>query len=413
MSAGGEPLPPKAPPQRFELSTIKREPTIESIMYPGFDKAAVQALRQAGVQNLDELRDLPFDQFKTTLKTQGVVNTFDQWDYHNIQNDARLILVQERVEYMAPFDIGGKKYTIEKYLDSGIFGKAYLAKCGDETVVVKIAHRTLDDKARAVFLEEPENLLQMTAYQQEHNLLVSGKPLTPEMIGVGSIERSRPYIAMTFAQGESLDGIADKAYHGESVLSPRQIGVIGEQFCRVMVALHEGLQKSLYDYQDKKIIWDAENARITVIDWNLLAPLTVRLGREVDMDPAEDLFRFCQTMYLLSTGEVYKDYIPVRSEVGRHVTDTALINILSKGLHKNQKERYQTAEEMRVDFVYLMRNGEEEKLSHMVRVADSQGYSDRHTSDYYPLPRRPRPDSDDLWLNQRIAQGYVETHSND
>lgn len=322
----------------YELQMIKDD--VSEFGEDARGPEAKDAVRQL-VGLLDKVKDPRDFQFESEREVAKAVNpkAFESMD-----------LVVADIGPGSTFTIGKKHYTVEESLGGGAYAKgAYKAKTENgDTVVVKVARESLKKYEKQQFNGEAFTLVRLEAYQRRHDLLVDGYLLTPQFIAAGKTVSGSDFLIMSEAQGKPLGNLIRQ---GEG--SIEDIATVGEQYCRVLEALH-GVGKGYHDFQANNIFWNKDAKRITVIDWNLLAPSFSFDGEErFEPDSQKDLYNTGLTLLRLAVPDVSIDQIKNQGpEVAlTQVTmNSRLKDVFRNALHTDPTKRYATAQELREAF---------------------------------------------------------------
>ncbi|MGC8837864.1 MAG: hypothetical protein ACP5UM_05555, partial [Anaerolineae bacterium] len=196
----------------------------------------------------------------------------------------------------------GHQYRLLRRLGGGKFGEVWLAEVlrGAEDfpreVAVKIAHPDLPEGDWKAFEDEPLTLHLLAAKLRERQADAVEEDWLIPMVLEEALDGPGPrFFVETVASGLSLD---QQLRDRESLPEP-EVVALGEQLASLLRVLHEGLQKSYYDFQPRNLFWDSSARRLTVVDWNLLAPLTP------DTQKA-DLEHVAALLYRLAVGQPAK-----------------------------------------------------------------------------------------------------------
>jgi hypothetical protein len=247
---------------------------------------------------------------------------------------------------------GDKEYVVVKEGDGGKYSEVKIAKTTEgKTVAIKIARSDLDGGEKKDFVEEIDTLKSLEHYQEIHGFFEGSHCLTPTVIEQGVNANGLQYFVMNAAEGNPLDEIMRDNVDGYVNTPEVDVAKIAEQFSRVLIALHDGLHKSYYDYQPKNIYWDNESQRITVIDWNLLAPKVLYDGTFVDVDPNQDIYNFGKSLCRILGKKYIRDEATIPEIVAGASISNEMKGILWKAVNPDKTKRYRSATEMRNDLL--------------------------------------------------------------
>ena len=241
-------------------------------------------------------------------------------------------------------------YWLRQRLGGGRYGDVWLADSGPPDggqtaqtghVVVKIAHADLDSRARMDFRSEVDVLFALDQAMTAMQLKPDEHGLVPRALDY-SFEGQPLFFVQTLAQGLPVDRL--RREHGP--LS-EVIGLtIISQFCRVLEALHQGLDRSYLDFQPQNIFWDEAAGNITVIDWNLLT-------KEGDLRIRDDLDAAAAELYRNLMGvnppRTYSARLLAEPREQWETLSLGTKNILIKAFHVNPKQRFESANALRSD----------------------------------------------------------------
>ena len=231
----------------------------------------------------------------------------------------------------------GRPFRLVGYLGSGRTGEVWAGTPVDDpgrTLAVKIRAAGLGELLTRQFFSEVETLGELARVQANLELRLGDSCLTPTVLAE-SRQEPWPFFVHTLATGRPLDELLREGV----ALAEADVLTIGEQLCRVLQALHEGLARSYLDFQPRNVFWDGESRRIMVIDWNLLSP-------QGQADVAADLEAAARLVYRLAVGEPAQVGQLDRADGWRSLTSGARA-LLAQALHANPALRYQSAAEMR------------------------------------------------------------------
>lgn len=166
---------------------------------------------------------------------------------------------------------GIEAYKIVKFLGAGATSNVYLADVipdqdgslpeTGQQVALKVLKPGLGEKLTADFFQEATILRQLRDKEDK-----AGFPhAIPECFEEEDDENKTRFLALAMAPGISLGSLLTPVgkYLDEQVAL-----TIVAQLARVLDLLHTKLERSYKDFQLQNIFWDAENQRITIIDWN-------------------------------------------------------------------------------------------------------------------------------------------------
>lgn len=169
-------------------------------------------------------------------------------------------------------------YQLEKCLGTGKYGEAWKAvvvessqeEIPGKSVVLKISSPGLTIEEKQTFEAETSILDQLRDLKPENLIRLDGKLLVPEVLEFvqdPDIPPQRSYFTQSLAEGQPIDELRRK----KAYLPEAEALEITAQICRVLQALHEGLQMSLLSFQPENILWNDAERRISVIDWKHLS----------------------------------------------------------------------------------------------------------------------------------------------
>ncbi len=230
------------------------------------------------------------------------------------------------------------KYALEKLLGAGKYGQVWraVAESDGELVALKIMNPGLDGKEQRHFWSEVEILAQLAKEEEEAGDWADGVSRLPRISDAWPGDEEQPaFMAQTLAVGTPLDELLRE----RGWLPEREALEILRQVSRVFGFLHEGTGRSYLDFQPKNIFWDEDEERVMVIDWNLLSEVGAgKVGEDLTA-LARLLYRSVMGMPAPGAGavRVLAEPLAAWAEVSR-----ATQRILSRGLHPNETERYES-----------------------------------------------------------------------
>lgn len=264
-------------------------------------------------------------------------------------DDMGLTYDDKRIEF------GETIYKISERLGGGDYAEVYLATSPTgEVVAIKDAKYGLRKYENNQLEEEQYYLIQLEAYQRQHNLLVDGQPLTPRFIAGGKNRGGKTALVMSRAEGKPITTLIRE----KDRLPQEDVITIAEQVSRVYQALH-GLGKSDHDFKDSNIFWDEKSRRITIIDWNALGPGFGGSSGETILpyDPQRDLYKLNLALLRVAIGKHDQDQVLKQGPDGILASsdiDPKLKAVFSKALNVDPSQRFQTAGELRAAFAGLL-----------------------------------------------------------
>jgi len=251
--------------------------------------------------------------------------------------------------------LAGKQYELTSRTGGGKFSDVIFlgTTTGDPEIAVKLVALGANDRERESFNSEIGRLAKLSEYQRQHNLLVGGSPCTPELLAVSSQKDAKgipSFFVMSKAEGIPLDEYIRRTVSTE--LSTQDVVSIGEQACRVLEAVHEGLDASYYDFQPRNFFWDAQRRKLTVIDFNLLAPIVLENGERVEANPVEDLRNLSLMLFRILAGvkAVKLEKGDAQTIIQQSGIDDELKQVLVRGVTTGKPESFKGAKDMREAF---------------------------------------------------------------
>jgi tetratricopeptide (TPR) repeat protein len=160
-------------------------------------------------------------------------------------------------------------------------------------VAIKIAKPDLSEAERKAFENEPLTLHLLAAkLREKEGSATEGRSPIPQVLDEAFDIPGPSFFVETLAPGMPID----QHMRDRGSLPEPEVVVLGEQLAILLQALHEGLQKSYYDFQPRNLFWDLEVRHLTVVDWNILFPLTPETQRA-------DLEHLAALLYRLAVGQ--------------------------------------------------------------------------------------------------------------
>jgi serine/threonine protein kinase len=246
-------------------------------------------------------------------------------------------------------------YQLEKCLGTGKYGEVWKAAVVESSqgggqgtfVALKIANPGLTPEEKQQFEAEISVLDQLRNVTPEDLIRADGKMLVPEVFEVvldPAAPPQRSFFTQSLATGIPIDELRRK---NNRLPEPKALEITA-QLCRVLQAVHEGLQRSLLGFQPENIFWDELEQRIFFIDWK-------HLSKPEQANFSGDI--------ISAASELYKMVMGVPAPIpGSHrslIEPLEQWNELSQGtqdilMHAfNPFRPYQTANELREDLEWL------------------------------------------------------------
>ncbi len=255
----------------------------------------------------------------------------------------------------------GTLYRLDKRLGAGRYGEVWRVDivshqpyedidAEDKPLIKRAAVKFLNDgleqKDIKQYWGELDTLEAMRAFERSNSLRKEGHSLLPDKFdrNEASANDGINFFTMTYAQGEKLDELLrEKGY-----LAEFDALTIIEQFCRVLMCLHEGTGQTCLDFQPGNIFWNESEGRIIVIDWNLLDK-----GME-----GRDLRATVGLLYRMTMGVGVPAGNSMR-ELAQPVErweqlSFGLRDLMIRGLHRSAERPFVTARDLRDEVLKLL-----------------------------------------------------------